>query len=69
MTEPIAKCRCGRKFTPMEWAELGAVDTVRRCPCGLAAARIVITLTDIERAYQDSLEDMKNDPKEENDDG
>ena len=64
--EPIAKCRCGRRFTPMEWAELGAVDTVRRCPCGLAAARI-ITLTDIERAYQESLEDLKN-PKEEDDD-
>ncbi len=35
----IAKCRCGRTFTPMQWAELDTTNVLgggyRKCPCGL----------------------------------
>lgn len=58
--DPIAKCRCGKLFTPMEWAELKIErgDFTRMCPCGLHAVRIApITLNDIKREYQKALEE------------
>ncbi len=67
MIDPIAKCRCGRLFTPGQWAELDTKpvapgisfsSSYRACPCGLFAARIApVTLNDIEKAYNEALEE------------
>jgi len=58
MSEPIAKCRCGRLFSPMQWAELSGSGPLRICPCGLTAAKIQpITLADVKVAYEKSLKE------------
>lgn len=61
MSEPIAKCCCGRTFTPMEWVELRCLEPIgsrRRCPCGLNAVRVIpVTLAEIERLYKKALEE------------
>ncbi len=62
--EPIAKCVCGRLFTPMEWAELSTATMYgesmsRYCPCGLNAVRMSpITIGDIKRNYKQMLEEI-----------
>ena len=57
VSEPIAKCRCGRLFNPMQWAELTGSGVQRACPCGLVAVKIQpITLDDIQKLYRKELD-------------
>lgn len=62
MIEPVAKCRCGKLFTPMEWAALDLMPPesinrflARKCPCGLYAVKQVISYDDIQKAYETAL--------------
>ncbi len=63
MIDPIAKCRCGRLFSPMEWAELSTStmygsSVSRYCPCGLNAVRLQpITLDDVKQSYKEALKE------------
>ncbi len=65
MVDPIAKCRCGKLYTPVEWAELrvAAEDARRReCSCGLLAVRIMrgdLTFEDIKREYEKAMEESE----------
>jgi hypothetical protein len=57
--DAIAKCRCGRLYSPMEWAELEVAPngTSRKCACGLLAVKVAtVTLDEIEKAYNAALE-------------
>ncbi len=76
MIDPIAKCRCGRTFTPMQWAELDANPVVsglyvrssyRNCPCGLFAVRLEkITLEDITKNYRKILASIRDEEPTQN---
>ncbi len=57
----VARCRCGRTFSPMTWAELAKLTgDFRRCPCGLDIKPNPPTFDEIKAAYEKTLKGKKS---------